>query len=621
MLLSLPGHLISQADTIYIPEVTVTASRVNGWQPGQDQRSIDSLQLSFLKTENLSEALRRQGGIYVRDYGAGNIATAAVRGTAAGHTAVLWNGLPLQDPMLGLSDLSILPLFLFDEARLALGGGSSLWGSGALGGAIHLGSRLEQKGGGSLSYQGEGGSFGYLGQGLRLNCGGSRFSNSTKLFLQSADNDYPYQDIFGAERRLPHAGNRQMGALQENIFRFSRRHQVGVYLWAHRAGRDIPPSRVQPASQAHQEDEALRAALDWKWAGARSSWITRLAAFRNRLRYDDPLTNTHSDSRTRSVLAEAEGTRNLFPGLDVKGGLQFNYLEARSDVYPGLPRQGRWAVFSALRWENPGRQWLAVISGRQEWVDGKAIPFTPSLSLRWQKGMGFESGLSASRNYRLPTFNDLYWPNAGNPNLRPEEGWNQSLYLKMGKQRGAWKGQAQLSGFNYNVEDWIMWLPEGGLFRPENVRQVWSRGGSAQLRLVRQLGRGRLTAEGNYSYTRSTNERSRRASDPAVGQQLIYVPLHQGSASLAWQRGGWYLSYLQEWAGRTYILSDNSEALPGFSVGALRLSRGWSWKLFSGRVYVKVENLWGENYELVANRPLPGRYYRVGINLEWNKTH
>ncbi|MCB0546894.1 MAG: TonB-dependent receptor, partial [Phaeodactylibacter sp.] len=181
--------------------------------------------------------------------------------------------------------------------------------------------------------------------------------------------------------------------------------------------------------------------------------------------------------------------------------------------------------------------------------------------------------------------------------------------------------QAQLSGFNYNVEDWIMWLPEGGLFRPENVRQVWSRGGSAQLRLVRQLGRGRLTAEGNYSYTRSTNERSRRASDPAVGQQLIYVPLHQGSASLSWQRGGWYLSYLQEWAGRTYILSDNSEALPGFSVGALRLSRGWSWKLFSGRVYVKVENLWGENYELVANRPLPGRYYRVGINLEWNKTH
>ena len=136
MLLSLPGHLISQADTIDIPEVTVTASRVNGWQPGQDQRSIDSLQLSFLKTENLSEALRRQGGIYVRDYGAGNIATAAVRGTAAGHTAVLWNGLPLQDPMLGLSDLSILPLFLFDEARLALGGGSSLWGSGALGGAM-----------------------------------------------------------------------------------------------------------------------------------------------------------------------------------------------------------------------------------------------------------------------------------------------------------------------------------------------------------------------------------------------------------------------------------------------------------------------------------------------------
>ena len=189
--LALPGRAISQADTIDIPEVTVTASRLWGWQPGQEQGAIDSVQLSLLKTQNLSEALRRQGGVYIRDYGAGNIATAAIRGTSAGHTAVLWNGLPLQDPMLGLTDLSILPLFFFEDVRLSLGGGSSLWGSGALGGAVHLGSSREQPNGMSLSYQGEGGSFGYLGQGLRLAYGNDQFSTSTKLFRQTADNDYP----------------------------------------------------------------------------------------------------------------------------------------------------------------------------------------------------------------------------------------------------------------------------------------------------------------------------------------------------------------------------------------------------------------------------------------------
>jgi len=618
-LLAPPGRAIAQADTIDIPEVTVTASRLWGWQPGQEQHAMDSLQLSFLKTQNLSEALRRQGGIYVRDYGAGNIATASVRGTSAGHTAVLWNGLPLQDPMLGLTDLSILPLFFFENTRLALGGSSSLWGSGALGGAIHLDSRLEQPEGLNLSYQGEGGSFGYLGQGLRLGYSGGNFGNATKLFLQSADNDYPYEDIFGVEQRLPHGGSRQMGIMQENAFRLSPKHQLGTHLWAHRAGRDIPPSRVQADSRARQEDEALRAALDWQWIGQRSSWITRLAAFQNRLRYDDPLTHTFSDSRTRSVLAEAEGTHSFPSGLDVKGGLQFNYLEARSDVYAGFPRQGRLAAFGALRWESPGRQWLAVFSGRQEWVDGRSIPFTPALSLRWQNGNVLEAGFSASCNYRLPTFNDLYWPNAGNPNLRPEQGWNQSLYLKARQDWEKWAAVFQLSGFNYNVRDWIIWLPEGGLFRPENVRQVWSRGGAARLRLMRELGRGSILLEANYSYTRSTNEGSRHTADLSIGKQLIYIPLHQGGASLAWQSGSWHAAYLQEWAGRTYILSDNSGWLPGFALGALRLSRDWRRKAFSGRFYIKLENLWGENYELVANRPLPGRHYRIGLNIEFKK--
>ena len=260
---------------------------------------------------------------------------------------------------------------------------------------------------------------------------------------------------------------------------------------------------------------------------------------------------------------------------------------------------------------------MAVFSGRQEWVDGKAIPFTPSLSLRWQNGHGLEAGLSASRNYRLPTFNDLYWPNAGNPGLRPEKGWNQSLYLKAERAWGQWAGGLQLSGFNYNVQDWIIWLPEDGLFRPGNVRRVWSRGGSARLRLEHELESGRLQLESNYSYTRSTNQASRRPADLSAGNQLIYVPLHQGSASLAWQSGGWYVAYLQEWAGRTYTLSDNSDWLPGFALGALRLSRDWRWKPLSGRLYVKLENLWNENYELVANRPLPGRHYRIGLNVEF----
>jgi len=68
----------------------------------------------------------------------GSIATSAIRGASAGHTVVVWNGLALQSPMLGLLDLSMLPSGLVDEVSIQYGGQSTLWGSGAIGGVIHL---------------------------------------------------------------------------------------------------------------------------------------------------------------------------------------------------------------------------------------------------------------------------------------------------------------------------------------------------------------------------------------------------------------------------------------------------------------------------------------------------
>ncbi len=617
--LFIAASVFAQADTVDIPEVTVTATRLQGWQPGHEQAVTDSLQLELLKVGNVSELLRQQGSIYVKDYGAGNIATAAIRGTSASHTAVLWNGLPLQDPMLGLTDLSILPLFFFDDARIVLGGGSSLWGSGAIGGAIHLDSRQKPEEGWGFRYQGEGGSFGYLGQGLEFDYGSEGFGSSTRLFLQSAENDYPYQNLLGEERRLPHAGSRQLGLMQENTMRLSEHQKLRLHFWAHSAGRDIPPTRVQARSLARQEDRALRGAADWQWVGAQSSWAARLAAFENQLVYADSLSGTDSDSRTRSLLAEVEQTQQ-FPGQwDVKSGLQFNYLEARSNVYEGLPRQSRLAAFAALRWHSSSQRWEAVLNGRQEWVDGTATPFTPALSLQYAANNELKAGLTASRNYRLPTFNDQYWPELGNPDLLPEESWNESLYLQGKKKWGPWRALLRLSAFNYNVQNWIIWLPRNGLFTPDNVREVWSRGGSSRLELGRQAGGNRFSLALQYSYTRSTNERSRRPADRSVGRQLIYVPVHQGNALLSWQYKGWYASYYQEWAGRNYTLADNSEWLPLYTLAALRLSRSWQWKGGSGKLYFRLENLWNEDYELIANRPMPGRHFRIGLQAQFNQ--
>ncbi|MCB0568714.1 MAG: TonB-dependent receptor plug domain-containing protein [Phaeodactylibacter sp.] len=604
----------TQADTVlHLSPVTVTASRLQGWQPGSGEAPIDSLQLAMQGTQDVAEALRQQAGLYIRDYGAGNIATASARGASAAHTAVLWNGIPLQDPMLGLTDLSILPVFLFNDIRFIPGGSSALWGSGAVGGVIHLNGQLASSGEWGARYLGELGSFGLFTQGLSVTYGGKAFTNSSRIFYRQAKNDYPYRDIFGKQRQLPNASSRQWGIMQENTFKINAHQQLSVHLWWQEAGREIPPTRVQATSQARQDDGALRTALNWQWTGARSSYIVRMAASGSRLVYKDSLTHTFSDSKTRSLLGELESTHALGQRLHLKAGLHTNLLSAASDAYTQQPRQERAAVFAALRWWNKKERWQAVLNGRQEWVDGTAGPFTPSLSIYGQLSPRLACGLSVSRNYRLPTFNDLYWPQGGNPALKPESGWNQSVFLRTKKQWQQWQIHGELTGFNLNINNWIAWIPQGTYWAPENVRQVWSRGGEARsgARLDSRAGIWSLQAQ--YSFTRSTSEQSVQPGDASLHRQLIYTPAHQARASLSWQYQGWYAAYIHEWAGKVYTLPDHSEALPSASVGMLQASYSWLLGKAAFSAYLSIDNCWDNSYERVINRPMPGRGIRVGI--------
>jgi vitamin B12 transporter len=616
-LLSVGQEGYAQADTaLHLETVTISAVRLRGWQPGLAELRPDSQQLRLLRLRSVGEALRWEGGLFVRDYGAGGIATAAARGASAAHTVVLWNGLPLQDPMLGLTDLSILPAFLFGDIRIVPGGGSSLWGSGAVGGAVHLDGQPPAGPGWELRYQGEGGSFGHLAQGVAASYGGQRFAATARVFHQAAENNYLYRDIFGAERHLPHARTRQLGALLENTLHLSRRQQLSLHLWQQQSERQLPPTRVQSRSLATLDDAVRRAALHWQRTGDRSSWSARLGAFHHRLVYDDSLINSFSDSRTHSWLAELEGTHQLGPRLHLKWGGHYNQLGAESDQYRERHRQDRLAAFAALRWLSRRERWQAVLSSRQEWADGAALPLAPALGLHGQLSAWLQAGASLSRNYRLPTFNDLYWPQGGNPTLRPENGWSQSLYLRATRKRQDWAASLQISAFSFQVQDWIAWLPQGALWSPENVRQVWSRGLEAKFGLSHQSGLSSWSLAGQYSLTYSTNESSLRPQDAALGKQLLYIPRHQGWGRLAWERKGWYAAYSQQQASRLYILPDNSAFLPGYGEGAFRLAHTWAGAQYAATAYFNLENIWNQRFELVPNRPMPGRHFRIGLQLQ-----
>src|SRR5690242_16953941 len=122
------GISMAQTDTTYLKEVRVYGLPVTSHAVGA---MVDQLDAGGVG--NLSDKLSTAVPLYLKSYGNNQLSTISIRGTTASQTAVLWNGININSPTLGQSDLALLPLYLFDELSIRYGGSSALYGSDAIG--------------------------------------------------------------------------------------------------------------------------------------------------------------------------------------------------------------------------------------------------------------------------------------------------------------------------------------------------------------------------------------------------------------------------------------------------------------------------------------------------------
>ncbi|SDJ95988.1 iron complex outermembrane recepter protein [Catalinimonas alkaloidigena] len=596
-----------------LPEVTVEAPRLEAFSAGHKVVALTEGVREATAAQSMADLLAQQSSVFVKNYGPGQLASLSVRGTGASHTAVLWNGFPLNSPMLGQLDLSLVPVALTDEVDLQYGGGGALFGSGALGGSLHLRNQPHFGRGVSVGTRTTLGSFGYQHHTAEATVSHQRWSTSLKLLHQRAENNFP---IPGTERRQPHARLRQTHLLLDNYLRIQTNQLLSLRLWSGQSDRDLPPVRGQERSVAEQDDGFLRLSAEWQQQGERMQWQVRSAWFHERLDYQDSVAGTDSRSRSQSATTEAEGTMRIGERGEWNLGVNHNYTRATTASYgPEAPQRHRTAGFTSFRYKTD--PWDVVASLREErYGAGQWTPLVPSLGATWHH---FESWMlrgNVTRVYRIPTFNDLFWQPGGNPDLRPENGWSGELGTHLTKAWLGWQGELDLTGFSHHIEDWILWLPQrGGYWTPVNVRRVWSRGLEAEGALQRAWGDWQAKLSGSYHYTRSTNRNATSESDYSQGKQLIYVPLHQASGQFRVDYRAWKLGGLYQFTGYRYITSDNSAFLPGYGTSHVWASWAWRYHSLRGHVSGRIDNLWNQAYEVVEARPMPGRSAQLGLTI------
>ena len=135
----LPFFLSAQEkviDTVFIFDRHITEAKKT-----QQVYQISNTDIQKNAT-NLSEALRFQTPIYIKENGRGSVSSPSFRGTTAQQTSFLWNGIPVNSTFLGQGDINNLSLLNYDNIEVKAGGGSVIYGSAAIGGTIHLNNQI-----------------------------------------------------------------------------------------------------------------------------------------------------------------------------------------------------------------------------------------------------------------------------------------------------------------------------------------------------------------------------------------------------------------------------------------------------------------------------------------------
>ena len=602
------GFAQSIDTTLQFQTVEINAPRQKSFKTGTKNTNFSTFQKLANTTQDLATALTLNTPIFIKNYGPGRLATTSIRGASAAQTAVIWNGFNLNSPMLGQTDFSLIPTFFMDEIGVQYGSNSTAWGSGAIGGSIILANKNQFDQGWQGEWSSSSASFDNFFNGIGLGYSTARFSNTTKVFYQSGQNDFP---IFNAQTdRLPHSEMNKWGVLQKNGFKIKENQQLDLNVWYQTTERNLPPNLVQRRSVVEQADESLRTTLNWKYIGKQSILQIRSGLFYDRLFFQDEIANIDSRSRTWTNNNEVEWTKTITKNHSINIGANYVFLKAQSNNYDQInPTQNRTAVFAMYRWKNANEKWTTQLSLRQEWVDGVATPFIPALGFSGQVYDKLTINGNISKSYRVPTFNDLFWQSQGNQSLLSEDGWNQELGLNYTISKH-W--QFETTAYNRTIDNWILWQPENGVWKPNNLLKVWSRGLENKLNWQKQINRWQLNFSLQHELTLSTNQKGVNPNDASVNKQLIYVPKHQLNATLQANWKDWTLAVHHLYTGKVFTLSDNSDFLPAYHLDHLSIFKKIKIRKVEGQVFGKASNIFGVNYQVVAQFPMPIQNYELG---------
>ncbi|SHE39066.1 Outer membrane cobalamin receptor protein [Fodinibius roseus] len=600
------------ADTLELEEVEVVATRID--QPMKYQPTavevIDSTRLSLLHAQSIGDILASQSSLFIKNNGPGGMATASQRGLSSEQIQVLWEGIPINSPTIGQTDLSLLPTSFFSNIQVSSGTPSTAFGGGSLSGALYLSSDWEESR--HFSARQCGGSFGQWQSSLQGGYTTEDLQVSIRGLYDYAENDFEYYN-----RGYDRVEKRQHNRSERYNMMASVGEKTGAgewksVFWAADSDNQIPGNILNTNSRARQEDQAVRWLSTYRHSWGDTELELKNFLGRSALNYFDRGINTRSFTTTRRWLISSNIKHTLSEYVELKGELSGELTGVETNNYNSLKTRQQ---FSALT--NPevtffDRRLRLYPALRLDVYSDFGTVLSPSLGVNYEllTNRLFVRG-QLSRDFNPPTFNALYWGQGGNPDLKAERSNSAEAGVTLTPRRFLGLSSVKLTGYYSEIDHGIRWFPgNDGIYIPSNVEQLTTQGIEAYIKNSFLMpGNWHLQLDQSGSLNRTEITEPRFDGDAAVGHQVRYVPQWKYKASLSVDKGIARVLLQYRWVGRRYTTDteDFSSSLDPYQVldATLQLRRRYGDITFKARAGIK--NLLDRNYEIIQWYAMPQR--------------
>jgi len=606
-----PYFLIGQRDdTTKIPQVEIF------YQPGsggltqvilEDSQSVVSSTLGDLFEKNTS--------VFINSNGVSGLQSISIRGTGSSHTTVFWNGLSIQSPTLGTVDFSTLSPSTIDQVEIHYGASSLVDGSGGLGGSIQLSDRLMYDSLFRISLRTGFGSYGKSYRNLKFNWGNNKWSTLLALGDVDAPNVFAFVNPSTSNLRVDTLKNAAIKTFSTKIgvgYQWNEKVKLEALVWYNSANRQLPKNiTASDFGEDHQTDQSWRSVVNLTINSEQMTHQLSFGVIQDSLHY---YSGFESRIKTQSFQGNYRRTYYL-KNFRIKSALEFCQKSAHSDGFKEVVFQDKlaWMFNPQWKWK---KIFVADMILRAEAYDNKIAPLMPSILLYYKIADVISMRATGAIIYRHPTFNDLYWTSGGNPDLLPENGTSFELGVDLSTPNK--RTEFSITGFYSEIENWIIWLPEGNFYSPRNLYLVTSEGVDVDLKNTLILSKKiKFNSRVNYSFVSTINSESTISDDPSLGKQIVYAPKNKLNAGIEMLiNDKWKFSYQYRFTDIRFITKDHSSWMPYFMISDIGIQYNLPNFRWVEYVNLNVNNLLNKNYEVIPYQPMMQR--NVMVNLKFN---